>query len=429
MSTIETEDVKTQTKTEQAVAEIAERIQEDPGLVRVRVQSWAEQLQKGVIVTLSISGYAGRAQMTLEDLGIRPATYQEREAYERAIALGHRRLLPKEVLNMISQRSGRIRAHLRMYSFQTGYGRWVHQDRYRAWKSGHERLCQEYLGIADEIVREYPKMLKAVESDYRILGRDAYRRLKETVVPTLDEQRWVDLFISNLMRSMPSPAWIQSRFAVNVKVEYLPELAVTTADRLEAERLRIEARAKAEIQAYEQIEQEVMLARLKEAGQGITDLTDALEAQIREQVYDTILDVLESLRSDQSRLTRGSTMQLKNTIESVTRLMFWEDGDLTERLDALKALIETPPKQRPMDEVHDALVELGAEARSKLLSLGRSPRRSGHGLGIPDDTRAIMKRALRSQTTRRPEPAPLSLAEVVIDDLIARARRPVVPTT
>ncbi len=88
---------------------------------------------------------------------------------------------------------------------------------------------------------------------------------------------------------------------------------------------------------------------------------------------------------------RGKVMALKNLVDEVQTLQFWEDPTLEDRITELDRVLSLEAKNRPPDDFQRALRALGAQARLVLLEIDRPPARSGRDFDIPDDLPSLTR--------------------------------------
>ena len=391
---------------EELRTDMATQIGEDQKKVRLANADWTMFIQQGVLVDLHIGRYRAQVSMTLEDLGIQPATQAERDALERTINLGRRFVLPKETVMRAQEIEGRSRQWLLKNAFKTTWGYFIHVSRYQQWRTRQLEIEQEYMDLADEIERTYPQLMGIVTRDYVTLGLQVWDRLlpqrpdRDTV--TVDTKRaWVGNFVRRALRSVPSAKEIQRSFSMQYGVKFIPPQAAIAADRMAAEETIMAARERARLSAEAAMQADLQITQAREAAGGIQDFVADVQGQIRGAIYDSVVSALETLRDGkEGRMPRGSTVRIKNMVDMVQELVFWDDPDLQSKVSNLADLCETTAAQRDVDEVERALRELGAESRLVLLDLERIPQRSGRAMGIPDtETELLNMLGRRNQPT------------------------------
>lgn len=359
---------------QEVVAQRTQQIGEQAGKVRVLNTDWSVFIQEGVLVALHVHRYRAKVGVTLDDLGIAPESREEREALLRTLDLGQRLLLPKEVILRSQEIEGRCRQWLVKNSFKTVWGQFIHVSRYQVWREQHLKIVEQYLELADEIERTFPTLLAQVRNDYTAIGNQVYERVKAST--TLERSAWVDAFVNRAVAGLPTARSIRDSFQITYDVKVIPPQAAVIADRLEGERLVMEARAKAQLRAREQMDADLQLTQAREAAGGIQQFVEDIQAQIRGEIYDTVIAALEALRNDQGRMPRGTTQRIKTMCDMVTNLVFWDDKDLKRKVDDLRDLCEVTAAQRDVDAVERSLRQLGNEARLVLLEIQRQPERS-----------------------------------------------------
>lgn len=388
--------------TQTAIDTITAQIGEKSGVVRAASIDWMPFLQEGVIVNIHLRRWRAETKVTLEDLGITPENDEERDAIERTLSPGRRYLLPKEILRQATEIDGRSRNWLfPKNAFKTAWGMFIHAKNYARWRERDEVLRGEYLALGDRVAEEYDALITEVRDDYRSLGRQTYRRMMGTKFqPDEDVESWVEKFVDRSLALVPPAETIRASFEYTRTVEMIPLMAQVAQDRAAAIDAITQATDRRNQAALVAMREDLWETERKAAAEGIGRFVADVQAQIQELVYSCAVDGLEALKSGDGKLGRGATYQLKNMVESVNTMVFWDDPDLERRVQDLKDLVEVPAAKRDGNAVREALTELGEASRLVLARLERTPVRSGRDVGITDNTILLTSRLERKRKTR-----------------------------
>lgn len=407
----------------QDVSRVADQLGEDKGRVRLKNMTWSDALSEGVILSLTIKRYRAQVGVTLADLGIQPASREEREALERTLSLGHRFLLPRETIRKANEIEGQARSWLLKNCFQTFIGRYIHVSRYARWREKNVEIQKAYYELADEIVRDYPDLMTQMQRDYRQLGAQVCARLIASGVlsPLTNTQDWASMFTERALAGVLSAEAIRDSFTYEWDVAVVPLQASVAKDRAEADRITLVSQEKAKLEAASLMEQDLRATEMKRVGEGVSEFVKDLQSQIRNAVYEAAIDGLDALKKGQGKLPRGTTWQLKNLIQQVQDLVFWDDPELESRIATLSRVVGIPAQQRSAEDVEYALKSLGSEARLVLMELDRPPERSGKSLGVPDDLPDLL--VAMNRVSRDADQEDFSMPDISEIGMISRGGR------
>jgi hypothetical protein len=380
---------------DQAVRDLADAIGEDPARVRVRDPNWAAYLKEGCTVRLHVGRWRAVTTLTQADLGLSPQDAGERRAWERVLLLGRRLLLPRRVVDRAERLESQARRLLEAHAFKTCWGLFVHKDRYREWSPRNEELRRAYLALGQEIAAGWEALQREVREDYRALGQQNYRRLRALGVADLPvETAWVAAFVERSLAGVPTPAYVAASFVYTWEAEYLPLASLLAEEEARAEAVRAEAAlARSELagraDALSAMERDLLATARRRKEQDLDRFVADVQADLRARIYDVCCDVLASVRRRGGALPGNSVKQLRNLVEAVGRLKFWDDAELDRDVATIRGLLAARPEQRSPEAVARLVERLGAESRIALLELDRAPRRSGRDAGVPDDLPAL----------------------------------------
>jgi hypothetical protein len=410
---------------DQAVRDLADAIGEDPARIRVRDPRWATYLKEGCVVRLHVGRWRAVTTLTQADLGLTPHDEDERRAWDRVLLLGRRLLLPRDIVDRAERLESQARRLLEAHALRTCWGLFVHKDRYRAWSPQNEALRSVYLALGQEIAADWAALQRQVREDYRTLGRQNYRRLRALGIASLPaETAWVETFVERALAGVPTPEYVAGSFTYTWEAEYLPLASQLAEEEARAEAVRAGAAlARRELAAREEalsaMERDLLATARRRKEQDLDRFVADVQTDLRARIYEVCCDVLASVRRRGGALPGNSVKQLRNLVEAVGRLKFWDDADLDREMATIRGLLAAGPRQRSPAAITNLVERLGAESRIALLELDRAPRRSGRDAGVPDELPALRAVVRRARST----PADLFDAIRVGEAEVARSGR------
>lgn len=364
-------------------------------------------MEMGVVVEIHIRRWRGRTRLDFSDLGL-PRTTED-EIYSHLLRLGDKKLLPKtrvgdkeiSYVDILDSLEARARRWLEVHSFDTHWGRFVPHTLYTEWKDGDSKLKTEYLGIRDEIDKKYDEIVSRLLTEYEAMAKAAYQRNQALRKQEVDEPKFVDRFMSHIEGLIPSPERIYGSFGYEVELKFVPlpsdfEKDIARADKVRRmETLKAEADM-AKISSIRAMNDDV-IRQVREKKMTLVDsfMTD-ITKQVRNMMYDTVTDVLNSIKKNDGKLVGKASTQLANLINSIEGLNFYGDRDVDAMMKRVKAQLGEPVKDRSVGEITETLKDIGTLTRANLISLGDSPR-NGRAIGISKEpTETMVRKARRS---------------------------------
>jgi hypothetical protein len=306
---------------------------------------------------------------------------------------------------------------------------------------------QNYERLRDHARRLGPQVLEKFETDYG----------------TLEE--YVHDFVERMVQGIPSVEQVARSFSFEIETSHIPLSSELELDKLRAERIRTQtviARTEARVAEAKEAErirvetaqdrltaetleaetrvlaaqtaERVRLARkieqdladerkarasemersiARQAQKRLEDevftFMDTLRANLRGQVYDTVVDALATIQN-KDKLSAGSVKGVRGLLDTVSRLDFYNEPDLRAKIEEVAGLLDGKAVDRDERLIAEKLREIGAESRLILMDLDRPPRRSAAAFGIPDGAEDLVQQLARPQRHEgqiEAEPLPL----------------------
>ncbi|MGB8345862.1 MAG: hypothetical protein WCD86_13325 [Ktedonobacteraceae bacterium] len=125
----------------------------------------------------------------------------------------------------------------------------------------------------------------------------------------------------------------------------------------------------------------------------------AVVSQMRAAIYEAVTDVLATLQKREEQIVAPrSVMQLKNLIEQIRLLNFYDDDEVNRILTQLQGMLDLSPERRRRSaaEMQATLRAIATVVRGTLIDLEEEPR-PARAAGIPDAPGGESIRAARMQ--------------------------------
>jgi hypothetical protein len=382
----------------------------DAATVQTRRIDWQQLAKKGAIVEIHLGRYRARETLRLEDLGIEAESDRQRTAYARTLSTGHKRLLPPEVEQEAQQIEDKARKWHEAMSFKTIWGRFVPEQAYAKWAQGNVELCDQYLAFGRSVAARRDELVAEMAAEYREIAPRTYNDLvRNGAVLDKSQPEWVEWYVARQVANVPSAETIAASYTYTWETTRLVLPSEAAADQAKAEAIRLEALEKARLAAEDAMRADLARTEAERSLEGINRFLADVQEPIQARVYELVTAALAGLASGSTAAQmRGKIMALKNLVDEVRTLVFWESPDLTEKIAQLDALLGVEQKKRSKEDLQAVLRDLGAQARLVLLEIDRPPARSARELGIPVGKVALEK-AVRRGRGRVITPTPLVL--------------------
>jgi hypothetical protein len=352
---------------EQAIAEMAQQIAEEPRRIRKRqdLTQILERMSEGVIATMHISRprftatiapKRGGTVLGLEKLGITTS-----EAAQQVITdyftLGRHSLLPTALQKELATIENAARACLERYAFKTHWGSFIPASNYAAWKEENSRHEEKFWEKKAYVLEHYDEIVEEVMAAYRTLAEDAWMQTTFGAVVVREHQElsselfedlyqhlkaeqgraaFIDTYLASIRGHIPDRETVADAFEYDVELGYIPLPSLLARDIQEADQV---VRARALRDAHVRAEME------------------AIEAQRRAEL-DSIQEK-QRLDALQQRAERNAIAD-RQRLEEAQRQVEWQKLNQQEReeqqLTYLKLQAEREKIQRQQAMDRDVLL-------------------------------------------------------------------------
>jgi len=411
---------------------LAARMGAEAGDIDVTMEDLALRLmQGGVVVDIDIHQWTGKTRLHPKDLGLKDGSSS------KAIILGEKLLMPPTMLRLAGSLTTQLRINLEKHSYRTLWGRWVTAEKYLEWKTEHDRLVQEFVGVGEAIADNRELILTSnngmwgeLRQLYARHAREAWCRLNHLPVKGYASEcpaTFVESYVQAILSRLPDAEDIRASFYVEAKISYIPLPSMLEEDRVRSQRLwemaegdRADDRRRREAQV--QMEADVQAHYMEQKSEMVDGFLSDLVGQLYNMLYDVSTNALNTMARNKGQLLEPTLRQLGNLVDWASSMNITDDAQVARVVSDLRAMIERAPEQRSPIDVKDQLTAIGTVARSVLLDLNLQPQIANSKVAVRqrDALLGIGDRLSRAKVAHARERLKV---EGEVEPLVVRARR------
>lgn len=351
------------------VAEREHRIKEAVGPVaRLPEDVISAAYGDGVLVQLHVSWWRGFKVMTPADLGMEP-TEAAQVFLNKAVTLGGKRLLPKEVTGRLKTLEVMGRDSLKRHSFRTLFGDFVPCTAYSAWKEKYARYRDEFYELVNEVVDKYDEVVAAVRESWVEGAPELYRMARGGEPPPGYAEETAGRVVSQIR----SPGELLNSFSYEQELRLVPIPSETQVDMLKTEQAKRVNRLGAErAKLVEEFNRDI--AREFEGRKAkVIDFVGGIQQEIAGKLIE-ICDGVSGTLNGKVSIPNQTADKLRRLIGEARALNFVDDAVTNKRLDAIEA--ELDRKEVGVEKLQSTLRAVGAQAQEDIESM-RKVRSAG----------------------------------------------------
>ena len=342
---------------------------------------WSANIAQCAMIDTHCSWWRAETTLTLEDLGFGVLPADERKAMENLLNLGQRYLLPKRIIKELQYWENQQRQNMYRKTTETSQGRVVAQKNYAAWLARANQIVDSFNAVVQRVANEWVELAAEVDTDYRALGTRAYRQASaQEWWPgnSLSEQEWVARFVRKATaKRITAVQWL-AEASMTWDKSYIPLQAM-----IEREMLKQAGLITPDLS--NQMARDIEADAAEQLGSGLYKFMADLRSAIANNILDVVADCIAAFRKNERVLPRNSSKALKNLVAKVDEMVFWDDKTLAAQMENLQSILDQRSDLRDPQELEQALVTLGTEARMLLVELDRPAVRSTASVGILED--------------------------------------------
>jgi phage host-nuclease inhibitor protein Gam len=328
---------------------------------------WALALMsQGIVVKLGVTRWRAKSSLTAERLGLKFSDKDSADFMRKYVNLGKYLLLPPSIITELDGIEGKARSVLRHHSFDTVWGHFVPFSAFEQWEQENKAIRAEYMDAARALGEKYDAIIQNLRHDYRSLAKDVWARLYPHDTSGATES-FIQDFVDKIIAQIPSSTDIVASFRYDAVYFVIPmpsfvEENISRARSVQREREIADRQANLEQHTRRRIAEEYV-NRKKELIDGFLEAT---VTSLRQYVSEFCDSVLQSLgkRSKTGMLNAKDVKKIKNMIQKVKLLNFYDDQDIARLLKDLGNEIDKIKGEIDNDTVAQklrAIVSVGAK--------------------------------------------------------------------
>jgi hypothetical protein len=250
----------------------------------------------GSLVDICVGIWTGTRQLQAEDLGLAEDKISE------AFSLGHKNLIPYEVIAKFKNLDYKARYLLTKYSFPFEFGsaRFVPKKRLLDFVTDIDLVIDEFNKAADDLVANYGRYRIEMRQQFVAAAHAAYTRMKQLHGFVKSEDEFVNTFIERVEKFYPDSSKIREKFHMEYTVFQvaLPDLSQANYADIAEENEKL---------------QMLQLAYQKSLTRKVESFVERLTTDQRSRAQETLNRFSALLESDK-RISEQSMDAVKNMI-------------------------------------------------------------------------------------------------------------------
>jgi hypothetical protein len=304
--------------------------------------------KEGVLLNVSVRYYRAAKKLNASDLGLDPD-----DVTDRLISLGHKRLLPKEVLAPLALIESRVHALVdaNTFPFLGGLARFLPNKRLSEVTSRLHELESEFNREQARFTMRYASLREQALTEWREQARKLSSRPEQIV--------------ASVSAAFPQPDRLARYFSFTLGMFQIraPETLDLSFIQEAEQRGVIEARARAAAEARQRI------------SEGVESFVGDCVTSLREQTAKLCDEMLSSFRDGTTGVHQRTLNRLTEFITNFRQLNFAGDEELDRRLEHVKSTYLTTTAEHYRDNasarrrMQEGIKNLGEAAR-ELASAG-----------------------------------------------------------
>jgi hypothetical protein len=298
--------------------------------------------REGVLLNVSVRYYRAAKKLQASDLGL-----DADDVTDRLISLGHKRLLPKEVLEPLALVESRVHALVdaNTFPFLGGLARFLPNKRLSEVTSRLHELEAEFNREQARFTMRYSSLREQAIEEWREQARKLSSRPEQIV--------------AGVSAAFPQPDRLGRHFGFSIGMFQIraPEALDVSFIQEADQRAVIEARARAAAEARQRI------------SEGVENFVGDCVTSLREQTTKLCEEMLEAFKDGKTGVHQRTLNRLTEFITNFRALNFANDEELDRRLEHVRATYLTTTAEQYRDNasarrrMQEGIKNLGEAAR------------------------------------------------------------------
>jgi hypothetical protein len=294
--------------------------------------------------------------------------------------MGSKVLLPQKTLRELHAIERAARKWLAEYAIETPFGAFVPYKPYQIWKKGNESFKERFFAKREEIRENYGELVNQLLAEYEQMAAHSYSLLREQQSDIVDsfptQQAFVRYFRDEvILCNIKTADEFCDTFVYDVELSRIPFLGGREegVEDEEVEELSLQYQAEEEAASshkrmLDDMNRDLVANAREQKSTQIDAFFTAVVGQLRTLTYDVVSSVLTSIKG-QGALEGRPAIALRNLVEQLGQLNFYEDKDITSIISTVQSIIDTPAKKRDVSQIQQQLRNIATVSRGTLLAL------------------------------------------------------------
>ena len=322
----------------------------------------------GTIISIHVHKWEGKSTLKAADLGL------TEEEVSKGFNLGHKDLIPKEIILGFNRIDNRARGILKInaFSYPEESFFFLPKTRYEHTFAALEQCKAEYDALAESLIANLPQYKEEMRATYRQAAEIAYMKQLPSGVTEFnltdheaEKETYIQEYLARIERYYPSEAEIRRKFRIVWNVGFNLAIDVSegniNSNDLVRRAQQEEARHEAEVQAQvtDTVKKSADIEEYKrQTAERMGGFVDSVVKSLREQTVKLCNDVAQNIK-DGMVITGRTTNRLKEFIDRFKDLNFVGDQVVEEQLNSFRReFLDVFPADQLRDDP-ELQVELG----------------------------------------------------------------------
>lgn len=319
-------------------------------------------LKECVAIAIQVKRWRAATTVTMTDIGVTADDADEARALAGLIGRTPRYLLPKRIIDQGQKIENSYRnLMIDCKTANTVWGPVLSLKKFLVWREKSAEIEAEYKSFVMDVYDHWDELRAETHTEYVHLGWNVYTRLVAAgKLPAMSGSDWVEAFAQRMMtKVITADQWLAKAEIKQMPPVYIRFEPPAPQDVYEAELAR----------ARNDMERAVLEGARENYEKNVLGFIAQVRGEFTEKVIDVVSDVQAGLLKNGGKLHRNSSKQLRNLVDAVETLKFWDDPKLDASMAKISSMLEERATQRDYKELDSVLRQIGFEARLVLNEL------------------------------------------------------------
>jgi hypothetical protein len=256
----------------------------------------------GNLVDVNVGMWTAERKLQPEDLGL------EGENISEVFSLGHKKLMPTEVIAKFRHMDYQARNTLERFSFSFEFGsaRFVPKKRFMEFAAEIDKVIADFQKVADEFTANYDRYRLEMRQQFVQAGYEAYDRLRALNGFRKNKDCFINEFIERVDKYYPPASDIRNRFHMEYTVFQvaLPDLSQASYADLAEEGEKIKL---------------MQAAYQKSLSRKVESFVDRIATEQRAKAQEVLQHLSDHMKANR-KVSESSLAMIRNMIEEYEKM-------------------------------------------------------------------------------------------------------------